>query len=202
MKREKNNLDDEEKIQDSLSLANIQVNNTKERKNKNSKTKSKAKSKNSTSKRTSANTGGSFPNDLYFHLPGLLEQHNYGISTKDLQKLVKTKGEENQKINEKMENTKLLVSNNDLNQNQNSFISDEFDDIEKYFGPDIEDKNTSLLRKKIMKEMKTRYDELKEVENFNLFGEEDSLEENYLLEKDEIKPKRKIKTKRKANKKC
>ena len=50
--------------------------------------------------------------------------------------------------------------------------------------------------------MKTRYDELKEVENFNLFGEEDSLEENYLLEKDEIKPKRKIKTKRKANKKC
>ena len=200
MKREKNNVDDEEILQDPLSIANIQAN--KERKNKNSKTKSKVKSKNSISIRTLASTWGSFPNDLYFYLPGLLEQHNNGILTKDIQKLVKTKREENQKIIEKAENAKLLVSNNDLNQNQNSFISDEFDDIEKYFGPDIEDKNTSLLRKKIMKEMKTRYDELKEVENFNLFGEEDSLEENYLLEKDEIKSKRKIKTKRKANKKC
>ena len=200
MKREKNNVDDEEILQDPLSIANIQAN--KERKNKNSKTKSKVKSKNSTSIRTFASTGGSFPNDLYLHLPGLLEQHNNGILTKDIQKLVKTKREENQKIIEKAENAKLLVSNNDLNQSQNSFISDEFDDIEKYFSTDIEDKNTSLLRKKMMREMKTRYDELKEVENFNLFGEEDSLEENYLLEKDEIKPKREIKTKRKVNKKC
>ena len=200
MKREKNNVDDEEILQDPLSIANIQAN--KERKNKNSKTKSKVKSKNSTSIRTLASTGGSFPNDLYFYLPGLLEQHNNGILTKDIQKLVKTKREENQKIIEKAENAKLLVSNNDLNQSQNSFISDEFDDIEKYFSTDIEDKNTSLLRKKMMREMKTRYDELKEVENFNLFGEEDSFEDNYLLEKDEIEPKRKNKTKRKANKKC
>ena len=198
MKREKNNVDDEEILQDPLSIANIQAN--KERKNKNSKAKSK--SKNSTSIRTLASTGGSFHNDLPFYLPGLLEQHNNGISAKDIQKLVKTKREENQKIIEKAENAKLLVSNNDLNQSQNSFISDEFDDIEKYFSTDIEDKNTSLLRKKMMREMKTRYDELKEVENLNLFGEEDSLEDNYLLEKDEIEPKRKNKTKRKTNKKC